>query len=81
MMPKMGHSSPRLGFEMGAPPYGDRLSAISPDFQGNPGQPNPWVSKMAPFLLANHGCRLPKLWVKLRASEGGLEMMSKMGHP
>ena len=35
---KMGHSWPRLGFEMGAPQDGDRLSAIFPGFEENPGQ-------------------------------------------
>ena len=37
---KMGHSYPRLGFEMGpSPPDGDRLSAISPDSQENHARP------------------------------------------
>ena len=39
MMPKMGNSYPRLGFEMGAPLDGDRMSMIFPDFEENHGQP------------------------------------------
>ena len=38
MMPEIGHSLPRLGFEMGASPDGDRLPMIFSDFEVNPGQ-------------------------------------------
>ena len=64
---------------MGDPPDGDRLSAIFPDFQENPGQS--MGLQNGPFLLANRGCRFPKLWVKLMPSGGGMGAMPKMGHP
>jgi len=38
MLPKMGNHYPRLGFEMGPPAEGDRLSMIFPDFEANTGQ-------------------------------------------
>ena len=60
-------------------PGDDILPMIFPDFQENPGQP--MGLQNGPFLSANHGWGLPQLWVKLRASGGGLEMMPKMGHP
>ena len=65
-MPEMGHTLPRLGFKMGPPPDGDRLSMISPDFEGNPGQP--WGLQNGPILLANRGWGLLIFRVKLRAS-------------
>ena len=67
MMPEMGHTVPRLGFKMRARPDGDRMSMNSPDFVKIMGKP--WVSKMAPFLLANRGRVLPKL----RVNKGPLE--------
>ena len=57
----------------------DILPMIFPDFEENPGQP--MGLQNGPSLLANHGCRLPKLRVKLRASGGGPEMIPKVGHP
>ena len=61
MIPEMGHTLPRLGFKMRARPDGDMMSAKSPDFGKIAG--NSWVSKMAPFLLENHGRVLHKLRV------------------
>ena len=58
---------------------GVRLSMILPDFEESHG-----ISlclQNDPFLLANSGWGLPKLWVKLRASGGGVETMAKMGNP
>ena len=51
---------------------------IFPDFEENHGQS--MGLQNGPFLLANRGGGLPKLWVKLIASVGGLEMMPEMGH-
>ena len=75
---KMRHPLPGLGFEMDPQTPSDRLSMISPDFEGNTGQPT--CIQNGPVLSANHGRGLPKLCAKLRPSGGGLEMMHKMGH-
>ena len=59
MVPKMGHSQPRLGVEMDPPADRDSIPVISPDSEENPGQAT--GSKMGPscYLIAAKG--LPKL--------------------
>ena len=79
MIPKTGHSQPRLGLDMGPPQtVTDWLPKIFPDFEGNRGQS--LSLRNGPFLLANRGLGLPKLWVKLRAAGGGLGRYRKNGH-
>ena len=73
MVPKMAHPYVRLGLEMSTPleVIGcPRFPRILRTILGNPS-----VSEMA--LLANSGLLLPNLWVKLRASGGGLGMATK----
>ena len=66
---------PRLGFEMGPLADGDRLPAISPDSEGNPGQP--MGLQNGPFWLSNHGAGSPKLWeFKGRCRAGGNDARS-----
>ena len=80
MMDKMGDSYPRLACEIGiAQAMIHSLSMIFPDFEENPGQPA--CLQNGTISQANHGCRLPILLAKLRASGGGAEMMAKTGDP
>ena len=62
MIPEMGHSYPRLVFQMRHPQTMIYiLPMIFPGFEGNPGQP--MGLQNGPFLLANRGRGLPKYWV------------------
>ena len=53
----------------GPPSEGDISTLISPDFQENPGQP--MGLQNGPFLLANHGRGMPKLWENKGSLEDG----------